>query len=298
MGISSHSAAVFGSGGQLGREVCAELVRRGWHVAAFTRAEVNISDPAAVDRALQSANPDVVINAAAYNQVDLAETEPLKAMQVNGLAVRNLAIGARAHGAALVHFSTDYVFDGTAGRAYHEDDPTRPLGAYAVSKLAGEWYAQAYHDHPLVIRTSGVFGPAGRQTARGNFVELMLRLAAESKPIRVVEDFVASPTYAPALAARSVDALERQVSGVLHIGGGVPISWYDWARKIFAAADLTPALTPTNSAAYPTAARRPMYSALENARLKTLGIEPMPALDDALADYFERRTSLVEAIAR
>ena len=117
------------------------------------------------------------MNAAAYNQVDLAETEPLTAFQVNALAVRNLAVACRNSDAQLVHFSTDYVFDGQAGRAYREEDPTHPIGAYAVSKLAGELYARAYLDAPLIIRTSGVFGPGGMDTARGNFVELMLRLA-------------------------------------------------------------------------------------------------------------------------
>ena len=110
----------------------------------------------------------------------MAETEPLAAFQVNALAVRNLAVACRNADAQLVHFSTDYVFDGQAGRAYREEDPTRPLGAYAVSKLAGELYARAYLDAPLIIRTSGVFGPGGMDTARGNFVELMLRLAAQN----------------------------------------------------------------------------------------------------------------------
>ncbi len=119
-----------------------------------------------------------------------------------------------------MHFSTDYVFDGTAGRAYTEEDATHPLGAYAVSKLAGELYAQAYLDHPLIIRTSGVFGPGGLKTARGNFIELMLRLAANGQPIRVVDDHVASPTYAPLLAARSADLVDRGLTGVFHVGGG------------------------------------------------------------------------------
>src|SRR6202034_829341 len=120
----------------------------------------------------------------------------------NALAVRNLALACRQIDARLVHYSTDYVFDGTLGRPYHETDQTHPLGAYAVSKLAGELYAQAYLDRPLIIRTSGVYGPAGRATNRGNFVEVMLRLAKGGQPIRVVQDLVASPAYAPLLAAR------------------------------------------------------------------------------------------------
>ena len=111
--------------------------------------------------------------------------------------------------ARLIHFSTDYVFDGKLGRPYLETDPPHPLGAYAVSKLAGELYVQAYLPRPIIVRTSGVFGPGGLHTARGNFPELMLRLAREGKPIRVVEDHSASPTYAPWLASRSIDVLEQ-----------------------------------------------------------------------------------------
>jgi dTDP-4-dehydrorhamnose reductase len=147
-----------------------------------------------------------------------------------------LLTACRNADAKLVH-STDYV--STAGRAYREEDPTAL--AYAVS-LAGELYAQAYLDAPLIIRTSGVFGPGGLETARGNFVELMLRLAAQNNPIRVVEDHVASPTYAPALAARTADLVERGAHGIFHAGGGTPISWFDWASMIFEAAGLTPPL--------------------------------------------------------
>ena len=132
------------------------------------------------------------------------------------------------------------------GRPYVETDQTHPLGAYAVSKLAGELYAQAYLDRLLIIRTSGVFGPGGMKTARGNFPELMLRLAREKKPIRVVADHVASPTYAPALALRSIDVLERDLDGIFHIGGGEPVSWFEYARLIFEKAGITANLTPTD----------------------------------------------------
>src|ERR1019366_9391178 len=125
--------------------------------------------------------------------------------------------------------------------------PPRPRGAYAVSKLAGELYAQAYLDRALVVRTSGVFGLGGLATARGNFVELMLRLAASPNPIRVVEDHVASPTFAPLLAARTIDLVERNFSGLFHIGGGAPTSWFQFARLIFQAAGLNPVLLPTSA---------------------------------------------------
>ena len=235
-------------------------------------------------------DPAIVLNAAAYNLVDVAEKEPLAAFQGNALAVRNLAVACRQIDAQLVHFSTDYVFDGRAGRAYTEQDEPHPLGAYAVSKLAGELYARAYLDQALIIRTCGVFGPAGLETARGNFVETMLRLAAKGQPIRVVEDHVASPTFAPALAARAADLVERGAQGIYHLGGGAPISWFDWAAKIFAAAGLNPPLQPTSESEFRTPATRPKYSALSNAKAESLGVAPMPSLDEAIRIYLEART--------
>ena len=290
--MSKRKAVLFGCRGQLGIELMSVLRERGYSVTGFDRSEADISDMAQVERAFEQENPDIVINAAAYNQVDLAEKEPAQAMAANGFAVRNLAMCARQYDARLVHFSTDYVFDGTLGRAYSEDDATHPLGAYAVSKLAGELYAQAYLDRPLIIRTCGVFGPGGLKTARGNFVEVMLRLAAKQQPIRVLDDHVASPTYAPVLAARSVDMIDRGLHGVFHAGGGQAISWFDYAAMIFRIAGLAPELKPTNAREFRTEARRPKYSALSNAKMEQCGIEPFPPLETAVKMYLDARETM------
>jgi dTDP-4-dehydrorhamnose reductase len=282
-------AVVFGATGQLGVELCGELRRRGYEVSAYERARLDIANAEQVERVIADFDPQTVFNAAAYNQVDVAEREPLAAMEANGLAVRNLALACRQNDARLVHFSTDYVFDGTLGRPYTEKDAVHPLGAYAVSKLAGELYAQAYLDRALIVRTSGVFGPGGLKTARGNFPELMMRLAREGKPIRVVEDHVASPTYAPLLASRSIDLLEKDLAGVFHVGGGQPISWFEYARLIFEKAGLAADLRPTDEREYRTAARRPKYSALANVRMAECGIEAMPALAVAVESYLAER---------
>ena len=268
-----------------------ELSRRGYRVDGYDRPEMDITDRDQVEACLAKLDPAVVFNAAAYNQVDVAEAEPQAAFLVNALAVRNLALACRQVDAVLAHYSTDYVFDGTAGRPYTEDDPPHPLGAYAVSKLAGELYARAYLEAPLIIRTSGLYGPGGLHTARGNFIELMLRLAGSGRPIRVVEDHIASPTYAPALAARSVDLIERRQQGIFHVGGGTPISWFEFARLIFEVAGLEPELEPTDERQYRTAARRPKFSALSNAKMEHLGLEPMPPLELALKSYFTLRKS-------
>jgi dTDP-4-dehydrorhamnose reductase len=287
----NRKAVVFGAAGQLGIELVRELTARRYSVLTFTRSQVDISNAEAVERTLASTEAEIVFNCAAYNQVDIAEQEPLAAMQVNALGVRNLALACRQIHARFVHYSTDYVFDGMAGRPYVEEDQPHPLGAYAVSKLAGEFYAQAYLDRLLIIRTSGVFGPAGVTTARGNFVELMLRLAKAGQPIRVVEDHVASPTFAPALASRTLDLVERVPSGIFHIGGGNPVSWFRFAQMIFEMAGLKPQLQATNEREYRTAARRPKYSALSNAKMERAGLLPMPPLREALESYFAQRTN-------
>ena len=281
--------AIFGCAGQLGVELTRVFNERGYNVSGFSRGTVDITDQAGVEQCLTAIDPAIVINAAAYNQVDLAEKEPAAAFQSNALAVRNMAIACRQIDAQLVHFSTDYVFDGTAGKPYVETDQTHPLGAYAVSKLAGELYAQAYLEAPLIIRTSGVFGPGGLRTARGNFVELMLRLASSGQTIRVVEDHVASPTYAPALAEAAAQLVERDQRGVFHAGGGTPISWFDYAKLIFETAGVKPELRPTDAREYRTAARRPKFSALSNTKMETCGVTPMPAFADAVASYMTAR---------
>lgn len=292
--VQSQKVVVFGCRGQLGVELMGVFEARGYRVTGFDRSQIDIADAAQVESVFAAEDPAIAINAAAYNQVDVAEKEPLPAMQTNGLAVRNIAMACRQSDTRCVHFSTDYVFDGTAGRAYVEEDATHPLGAYAVSKLAGELYAQAYLENPLIIRTCGVFGPGGRNTARGNFVETMLRLAEGGKPIRVVNDHVASPTYSPFLAARAGDLVDRGLTGVFHVGGGEAISWFDYASMIFRAAGLNPELRPTNEREFRTAARRPKYSALSNAKMERAGIEPLPPLETAVRLYMQERPRRVQ----
>ena len=285
----AQRAAIFGSAGQLGVELARVFRNAGFTILALTRGDVDITNAAQVEQRLAGFDPDLVLNSAAYNQVDVAEKEPQAAYLVNGLAVRNLALACRQLDARLIHFSTDYVFDGSATRPYTETDPVHPLSAYAVSKLAGELYAQAYLETPLIIRTSGVFGPGGLRTARGNFIELMLRLATGEQTIRVVEDHVASPTYAPALAERTLALVQGGHHGTFHAGGGAAISWYEYAKLIFRQAGLEPQLQATNEREYRTAARRPKYSALSNAKMDAAGIQPMPPLDAAVRDYLARR---------
>lgn len=281
--------AIFGASGQLGTELSRVFRNRGCQLLCLTRADVDITDFAQVERSLATFDPDVVINSAAYNMVDVAEKEPQAAYQVNGLAVRNIALVCRQLDARLVHYSTDYVFDGLAGRPYTEDDAPHPLGAYGVSKLAGEYYVRAYLDNSLILRTCGVYGPAGLRTARGNFVETMLRLAGSGGPIRVVQDHVAVPTYAPALAERTAQLVERGALGLFHAGGGTAISWFEFASLIFRTSGLAPELRATDEREYRTPARRPKFSVMSNAKLEAVGVDPMPPIADAVREYLSRR---------
>jgi len=279
---------IFGSAGQLGVELVRVFTALGHDVRALTRAEADLAQPGTIRAAIEGLPADLVVNSAAYNLVDKAESEPEAAYAINGLAVCAMAQACRASGAKLLHFSTDYVFDGDAERPYTEADETHPIGAYGVSKLAGELYTRAYLDNALIVRTCGVFGPAGRHTPRGNFPEGMLRMAAEGKPIRVVNDAHVSPTYAPALAERSAALALAGESGIFHIGGGEPITWYNYARLLFECAGLNASIEPVDRTTFPTAARRPVYSALSNAKADA-AVGPMPALRDAIVQFLARR---------
>src|SRR5260370_1384423 len=248
----ARRAAVFGCSGQLGVELVRELTARGYEVQGWERAAVDITNREKVERVLAGLDPKLVFNAAAYNQVDVAEKEPQAAYVANALGVRNLALACRQLDAQLVHYSTDYVFAGTAG-----------------------------------VRTN-----------RGNFVELMLRRAQDGQAIKVVEDHIGSPTYAPLLAARTIDLLEKDQHGVFHIAGGTPIPWFHFAKLIFETAGLNPPLHATNEREYRTPARRPKYSALSNEKIERAGIAPMPPLADCVKAYLLEREKLVTATSQ
>ena len=226
-------AVVVGSDGQLGREL---VVALGAQVAwAGDRAEVDVTDEGAVSALLARARPDVVFNATAWNRVDAAETEPAAAFAVNAFAPHFLARAARDAGALVVHYSTDYVFDGTAARPYREDDAPRPLGVYGASKLAGEHLVAAAGGEHLVVRTSGVFGRGGSEQKGGSFVERIVAQARAGQPLRVVADQVFAPTFAADLAAASIALVRAGARGLFHVTNAGSCSWHDLAVAALAA---------------------------------------------------------------
>ncbi|UCD57792.1 MAG: dTDP-4-dehydrorhamnose reductase [Candidatus Hydrogenedentota bacterium] len=279
---------LIGADGQLGSDL-----RKAYPVddlVPLTIADLDVCDYPEVDRIFREHSPDVVINTAAYHRVDECEDYPEKAMEVNALAVRNLAVVCKRIDAILVHFSTDYVFDGEASRPYTEADTPRPLSAYAISKLAGEHYIRYVHDKHFIIRLCGLYGVTGSMEKGTNFVETMLKLAKEGKDIKVVNDQTLTPTYTRALAPRIKALIETKQYGLYHMACEGACSWYDFARGIFELSGLKPNLSPTTSDVYRTPAKRPRYSVLENENLKSVpGVPPMPHWRDALKEYLEER---------
>jgi dTDP-4-dehydrorhamnose reductase len=275
-------ALVVGSAGQLGRELVALL---GAEVAwAGDRAEIDVADGGAVAALLGRVRPDVVFNATAYNRVDAAEAEPAAAFAVNAVAPHLLARAARAAGAVLVHWSTDYVFDGTASRPYREDDAPRPLGVYGASKLAGEHLVAAAGDEHLVIRTSGVLGRGGSEQKGGSFVERIVGKARAGEPLRVVSDQVFAPTCAADLAQASLALVRARARGLFHVANAGSCSWHELALAALAAAGVDAPVEPIRTADLALPARRPRYSVLACERYLGLGLPPLRHWRDALPD--------------
>lgn len=266
-------ALVAGAQGQLGRDLVAAL---GGEVAwAGGRAELDVTDWEAVWSAVERARPDVIFNCAAYNKVDGAETETARALEVNALAPSLLARAAREVGALLVHFSTDYVFDGRSTRPYVEDDCPHPLGAYGVSKLAGERLVVASRCEYLVARTSAVFGRGGNRQKGGSFVERILEQARAGRPLRVVSDQTFSPTYAPDLAAAALALVRAGARGLIHVANEGSCTWHELATRALALAGIGSPVAAITAAELALPAARPAYSVLDTGRYRSLGL---PAL--------------------
>jgi dTDP-4-dehydrorhamnose reductase len=248
------------------------------------RDAIDVTNRAAVSDLLERTGPDVVFNAAAYNQVDRAEVEPEAALAVNALAPRWLATAARERGALLVHFSTDYVFDGAAERPYREDDCPRPLGAYGVSKLAGEQLVATAGGEHLVIRTSGLLGRGGSQQKGGSFAERILQRARSGQPLRVVADQTFAPTCATDLAAASIALVGVGARGIVHVTNGGSCTWHELAVAVLALAGVDAAVEAIRSDELALPARRPAHSVLDTGRYEGLGLPALRPWQEALAD--------------
>jgi dTDP-4-dehydrorhamnose reductase len=268
---------VSGSGGQLGLELAGLLPGRGHEVVALSRAELDVADFGAVGRALEEHSPDLVVNAAAYTNVDGCETETDLAYRVNALGPRNLAQLCDERGCDLLHVSTNYVFDGESERPYEPFDMPNPISAYARTKLAGEEYVRQLTNRWYVVRSAGVYG-------RGhNFVRTMLRVAADRDILKVKEDEFISPTYALDLAEGIVGVIEGGHYGLYHLTNSGSCSWYEFAREIFEFAGVEVEVIPVPGSEYPLPAARPA-----NGVLSALGSPELRHWREALEDYLRR----------
>lgn len=266
----------------LGRDVLAAAERAGQDATGLTRADLDVTDAAAVERAVEAARPDVLVNCAAYTDVDGAEAGEQAATAVNGAGAGNVAVAGAAVGAAVVQPSTDYVFDGEKHTPYMESDRTGPRSAYGRSKLAGEQAVAGANERHFVVRTSWLFGVAGR-----NFVDTMLGLARDRDEVKVVHDQVGCPTYTGHLADALVELAATDSYGVHHLAAAGACSWFEFATEIFRQAGVDARVVPCTTAEFPRPAPRPRYSVLGSERPDAIRL---PDWQEGLASYLAERS--------
>lgn len=279
---------ILGKNGQVGSALTKLLSAQ---AVAFDASEIDLLQPDFTDKlsAFLLQYPfATLINAAAYTAVDKAEGERDKAMRINGHAVGELALWCKKHAVRLVHYSSDYVFDGGGTHARKEDEPAAPLSVYGESKLLGEQLIVASGAEYMVFRTSWVYDATGK-----NFLNTMLRLFREREEISVVADQVGAPTYAPHLAQATIDALQKFQSGIYHLCGGGETSWYGFAQAILALASRHESgikclrVQSISTSEYPTPARRPLNSRLDCSKAETLLNVQLPVWEEALKECYE-----------
>lgn len=271
---------IVGANGMLGHDM---MSRIGEQARGVDLGDINITDLESTFRVVKTLKPNVVINCAAYTDVDGCESNAETAMQVNGEGVAHLAMASREIGAKLVHISTDYVFDGGKGSPYQEDDPTGPLNVYGESKLAGEMNAAFNPDH-LVVRTQWLYGLRGK-----NFVETMLKLGAEKDELTVVDDQIGSPTWTVDLAAAIAALISSGCRGTYHVANSGYCSWNGFAQAIFEESGLSVNVKPMTTDQLNRPARRPLYSTLDCGKLMLdTGFSPQP-WREALKSYLALR---------
>jgi len=281
---------VIGANGQLGRDLVPRLPGE---VLPTSRVEIDLDRPETIAPALQSTRPDRVVNCAAYNFVDKAEADPDAAFRSNAWGVRELARVCHELQCRLIHFSTDYVFglDAKRTQPIPESEPPGPVSVYGLSKLAGEYLVRAADPRNLVIRTCGLYGVWGSGGKGGNFVETMLRGAGQGKPLRGVNDQRCTPTATADLAATTVELIDRDASGLVHVTNAGDCTWFEFAAEIFRQMTITADLSPISSEQFGAPARRPGYSVLAPDKLSELGVHRPRPWQDALADYLKERES-------
>ncbi|MFQ5597141.1 MAG: dTDP-4-dehydrorhamnose reductase [Nitrospiria bacterium] len=252
-----------------------------WNIAAFDKDALDITKREAVRVAVTAVKPEVIINCAAYTQVDTCEEAKARAFSVNGTGPGNMAEAANEAGAYLIHFSTDYVFDGTQHRPYKEEDPIRPINQYGASKWEGESQVRKHLQKHLIIRTQWLYGKGG-----DHFVKTLIDLAAKKKRLKVVDDQVGAPTWTEDLSKAAVQLIAEKATGTYHVVNGGHCTWYGFASRIAETAALSVEILPCSTAEFPRPAQRPGYSVLSTDKAaKVLG-HALPPWEGALERYF------------
>ncbi len=279
---------VTGAGGMLGQALVACLEARGYQVVAQPREKLDVTNYEQVRNQLNLHTPDMVLHCAAYTKVDQAESEPDLAFFINGYGTENLAIACNHLNIPLLYISSDYVFDGEKNRPYTTWDDTRPLSIYGKTKLAGERAVMRHLRRFYIIRTSWLYGPNGK-----NFVETILQMANDGKPLRVVADQFGSPTCTLSLSESIADLIETERWGIYHASDDGVTNWYEFAKEIVW--DLKAQVTPISTADMPRPATRPKYSVMDKTTLiNTIGRE-LPSWQDSLHMYLQLRKAKTHA---
>ena len=272
---------ITGSKGQLGAAFIKRFEANGWEYQAADVDTLDITDADAVSAAVMPYRPGLIINCAAYNLVDQAETEPKKAFDINAEGVRNLALVARRLESTLVHFGSDYVFDGKKGAPYTEKDAPNPLNNYGLSKLKGEGYALEVPG-ALVLRLSWVYGHGSQ-----NFMHKLKGWAAKPGPLRISADEISVPTYTGDVVAVTMEALSRGLMGTWHLTNTGHCSRYAWAKLALKEFGIDKELLPAVMADFPSPAKRPLFSAMSNAALATELAVKIPAWEDSVSGFIK-----------
>jgi dTDP-4-dehydrorhamnose reductase len=284
---------VIGGNGQLGCDLVRAFSSRGAEVASLTREDIEVSDPTSVEAALVKARPEIVVNTAAFHDVEACENDPQRAFAVNAFGARNLALSTAKHGIKLIHLSTDYVFDGEKGQPYVEEDSPCPLNCYGNSKVSGEFFIQTLGKDYAVVRVSGLYGTAPCLGKKGiNFVKLMLKLARERGQVKVVTDEFVTPTYTLAAAEQIVKLSSADVTGLFHLTPQGGCSWYEFAEAIFHLTQTQVKLLPATETDFPAKVPRPRYSVLDNKHLRACGLDIMPEWRECLKSYLRETGEL------
>ncbi len=282
--------AIMGGNGQLGRDVSSAFAAAGHTITSLTHEDVEISSLDSVRTALVASQPELVVNTAAFHNVDKCEAEPGLAFAINGIGARNLAQVTEETGATLMHVSTDYVFDGKKGAPYVEEDVPAPLNVYGNTKLSGEFFVRSTNPRHFVVRTSAIYGENPCRAKGGlNFVELMLKLSKERKELRVVDDEFVTPTPTVQIAQQLVALSMSSDYGLYHATAEGSCSWYEFAGAIFELTKTNIRLEPARPGEFPAKVPRPRYSVLENATLKARTMNIFSHWKEGLQEYLARR---------